>query len=119
MTFLVDKIKQSGADEKPEINISSKQLLEEFRDDCLQNGYEYKTSPIKFGIKLKKYQIDGFSVKKTKNVNMYIFDTKKCINWFIRQGYIDKDYYDLDNNVSERLLNPDSENNDRSFLPPL
>ena len=126
MTFLVNKIKQAeaeaGLEEQKEVEISSKQLLGEFRDDCLQNGYEYKTSPIKCGIKLKKYMIDGFSVKKTKKGNVYIFDTKRCVDWMIKQGYIDKNYYELDNNIPERLLNRqenDSEYEERKFLPPL
>ena len=63
----MNKIKQS---DQKEIEISSKDLLEEFRDDCLQNGSEFKTTPIKFGIKLKKYTIDGFVTKKTKKLSV-------------------------------------------------
>ena len=119
MTFLVNKIKQS---DQKEIEISSKDLLEEFRDDCLQNGSEFQTTPIKFGIKLKKYTIDGFVTKKTKKGNVYQFDTKKCIEWMIKQGYIDKNYFSFED-TPVRLMNKrefhEVAYDDDSNLPPL
>lgn len=93
MVFIVNKMKQS---EEKEIEISSKDLLDEFRDGLLSESSDYRTNSVKFGLKIKKYYIDGFSVKHTKKGNVYVFNTQKCIEWFIKNGYIESNYNSLD-----------------------
>ena len=125
LSFLIEKVKSAHNDEEKELKITSKDLLEQFRDDCLQNGYEYKTTPIKFGIKMKKYGIVGFSTKRTKAGSMYIFDIQACIHWLLREKHLPQDYLDLEaepvrllggskektNDVDEDLVTDYSPNN--------
>jgi hypothetical protein len=76
--------------------ISARDLFELFKSYCSDSAY--KTNPIKFGIKVKKLGIDGWTVKRTMKSNVYIFDTKKCINWFIAKKHLPADYLSLQDN---------------------
>ena len=107
MSFLTEKLKnayvEQGADQI--FQISSKDLLREFQDDNLSNGLEYKTNAIKFGIKIKNYRIGGWSSKKTKKGNVYLFELGTCISWLIKEKYIPTNWLGLDDTHPRLLRN--------------
>jgi hypothetical protein len=117
MSFLSEKLRLS---DEEHIEIRSKDLLYEFQDYCCRTNSEYKTTPQKFGIKLKKYKIDGFTAVAKRDGKLYTFDTKKCLTWMISQGYIEKEFFELDE-APKRLMKPEGLDEDSPcpYLPPL
>ena len=72
---------------------STSELCAEFK----QNNPGFGTNPIKLGIKIKKYRIDGLEIKRTKKGTNLTFNIEKCMDLFIRQGHIRID--DLPNTI--------------------
>lgn len=118
ISFLTEKLKnayvEKGADHT--LEISSKNLLTEFQDENLCNGLDYKTNAIKFGIKIKNYRIKGWSSKKTKKGNVYLFELGTCIKWFIQEKYIPSNWLSLDD-THPRLLGQSCCKEDDSYDP--
>lgn len=92
MRFILDFI-----DEKTGITkYKAKEIYDEFINFTIRDGLEFRTSNIKFGIKLKNYKIDGLSTVKCKDCNYYSFDVDKIRKWCISKGYLEAE--------TERLL---------------
>jgi hypothetical protein len=64
MTFLIKRIKEWHAEEKAEVLVPGKTFFEQFKDDLLENGCEWKHKANGFGMKVKNYNMGGFSERK-------------------------------------------------------
>jgi hypothetical protein len=72
-------------------------LLGDFTAFCTKQGFEYKTNNRKFGIKIKKYEIEGMTRKRTRQGMAYVFEKDACIDWLIEKEYLAKDWRSLAN----------------------
>lgn len=104
LNFMIGYILERS--DKIEHKISSKDLFNEFMT-CMRNGdSNYCSNNIKFGILLRKFNIDGLT--NSSNGMIKIFDIKKCISWLIKEGYHKEDV--------EKLLHPKEEGNPQGYL---
>ena len=87
--FLIDRITHLSSVNQSERQFLCKDLLHDFKKECQENGYEYNTTPIKFGIKLKNYHIDGMTKKRTNRGETYIFNIPRCMKWLEDQHHIE------------------------------
>ena len=103
------------------VEIPPRRLLEQFNDFNLREMVEYKSSAVKLGIKIKKLGISGFSTKKQKQGNVYVFDVDECVKWLIAEKYLPADWLSLENNPPSLLKPQGSDGTDNLFvgLPPL
>lgn len=69
-------------DEDIIVQLSSKEVYDKFTDWISDNRYKYELNSIQFAVRLKRLNIKGISVKKTKVCNVTIFNINQ-----IRQQY--------------------------------
>jgi hypothetical protein len=56
----------------------------------------YTTTPIKLGLKLKKYAIDGINYMRIRTGSIYDIKIIKAIDWMITNGYLPNNYWILE-----------------------
>ena len=113
LSFLIEKVKNWYCMEKEEVTVPSKELLQAFRTECtLQYGFEVNTTPVKFGIKMKKYAIKGFEAQKTRKGTVYTFKIKECVEWLIQKTHLPANYLELPEEEQPRprlIIRPEEE----------
>jgi hypothetical protein len=67
---------------KKDLRIKSKDLFDEFLAFCTEQNIDYKTSSIKFGVKLANLNVPGVSKFREKSGMIYILDVKKVSGHF-------------------------------------
>jgi hypothetical protein len=103
-TFMIDYLKRLYCnDEKCEytgrlvreraITIPAKDLLMKFKSFM---GDEYKTNEVKFGMKLKKMEMEGFEKRHTKNGIVYDIIGERAIKYFYKKGLLDENWYEME-----------------------
>lgn len=73
------------------IKLSAKECFDEYKCFCKDNNYEYVGSQVKFGLKLKILNINGFSNKHTKKGQMYVFNVDEC-----KKHFNINEFYDIE-----------------------
>ncbi len=121
LNFLIEFIKDAYNGNKKQVVIPSRKLFEKYHDECLSHGFEFKMTPQKFGILVKKCDIEGFEKKRgAGNKQCYSFDVKKCIEYLVRENYISKDFVEqeplerLGKDVKEREERKEEEDIERN-----
>jgi hypothetical protein len=104
MSFLIEILTDASNKGAKSYEVPSKQLLNNFLNRCLENGFEYRTTATKFGIKISKYNIKGFTARRTKVGKKYTFDVPECIDYLIQENYLTKDFLSLENGDKPRRL---------------
>jgi hypothetical protein len=117
LSFLIMKVKEWHADERKEMEVSGKDLFEQFRTDLQQNGCDWVTNNQKFGYKIKNYRIGGFSKGKNNRGVLYTFQITECIRWLIKETYLPADYLSLPE--APRKLLREEANPGCTHLPPM
>lgn len=64
------------------MKFTAKECFDEYKCFCKDNNYEFIGTQVKFGLKLKTLNIDGFDNKHTKKGQVYVFDVQKCKKYF-------------------------------------
>lgn len=80
------------------VDIPIKDFYDKFTDFTLREGVEFRTSNVKFGIKMKNYKICGVNDKRTNTSRLYSLNICEIKSWFIKKGYLKPE--------PERLLSP-------------
>ncbi len=91
LTFIIELLQKNN--DKDVIKYKSRDLSEMFNN---QSDKNYKVTPTKMGIKIKKYNINGFKQVHTKNGNICVINVKDSINYMISKKYLPDNYWDLE-----------------------
>lgn len=109
LAFVAEVVKKNFAKSpEKEVLISAKELLERFQ----RFAPDHKTTSVKFGVKLKQYNIDSFENKHTKKGSMYTFNPTKALESLKKKHVIPENWTVEDIPQQEyafRQLNEDDE----------
>ena len=114
LSFLIDLITKPTDSNIVVKDMSS--LIDDFR--VYTQNYEYKTNAQKFGIKIKKYQIDGMTKVRDRNKgSVYEFNINQSIRSLIENKLLPDDFI-IDGIKPKKLMVVDYDD-DNPNLPPL
>lgn len=89
LTFLISLYEEELACcGRKSVEISAKDLFCKFMNSIESSNYS--TTNVRFGIKIKKYNINGLEKKLSKNGMVYVFNVAEVKKYMITKGYIEE-----------------------------
>ena len=81
-SWIKDFVTQNAGNGEEVVSLQSKETYAEFKDWVKQNGIHYELNNIQFAVRLKRLNIKGIEVKKTKTCNVTLFNISELTSLF-------------------------------------